>query len=234
MIALATAFMGSVSVIGSLIDRELRFSDQCAHLWARMLLALGFTKVRARGLERIPKNGCCVFVGNHLSLLDTPVVIAYVPRRIRFLVNARYVKIPFLGTHLRCTGHFSVEPTNIRASLKNMSDAAHTITKKNLSVLLFPEGSRTRGEVQEFKEGAAYIAIKAGAPIVPFALWGTRELLPIGSLGVRGGTVDLVFGEPISTEHLTIRDRERLTHHMRENVLSLLSTIRPGSDQKPI
>lgn len=165
--------------------------------------------------------------------MDTPVVLASVPVRFLFLVHAKYVRWPFLGTHLRRSGHFSVEEDNVRGSLKSMTAAAAAVRARGLSILLFPEGSRAAGDMGQFKEGAAYIAIKAGVPVVPFALSGTRAILPIGSIHVRGGPVELVFGEPIPTEGLTLKDCGRLTKLMRERISELLAGMenQPGASR---
>jgi 1-acyl-sn-glycerol-3-phosphate acyltransferase len=109
--------------------------------------------------------------------------------------------------------------------LKIMTEAAKRIHERGLSVLLFPEGSRARGEMMEFKEGAAYIAIKSQTPIIPFALRGTREVLPVGSFHLRGLPVDFLIGPPIPVEGMTLKDRERLTALMRERVVELLGSI---------
>jgi len=217
----STIICGSVSVAVSYLDRSCRWPDRIAHLWARLLLRLAGARVRVRGLEQIDLSRGYVFVGNHLSLFDTPVVIAHVPVRFRFLVSAKYVRKPFLGTHLRRTGHFSVEPEDVRESLRIMTRAASALRENGPSILVFPEGSRAAGEMSEFKGGAAYIAIKAGAPVVPFAIAGTREVLPINSLHVKGGPVELVFGEPIPTSHYTLRDRDRLNKEMFAAVAAL-------------
>lgn len=222
-IVLLTVVMGSLSVLVSLFDRSNRWTDRIARLWARLLLAIAGVQVRVSGAAPIPRRGPFVFAGNHRSLIDTPVVLAHVPVRILFLVNAKYVRIPFLGTHLRRTGHFSVEPDDVRASMKAMTEAARAIEQRGVSILLFPEGSRSPGPMAEFKDGAAYIAIKAGVPVIPFALRGTREVLPIGSIEVRGGTVDLVFGEPIPTAGYRLKDRARLTQVIFDRVSELLA-----------
>lgn len=223
LIVLLTMTMGSLSLAVSLVDRRNRWTDRIARWWARLLLQVASVKVRVSGAEKIPREGRFVFAGNHRSLIDTPVVLAHVPVRFLFLVNAKYVRIPFLGTHLRRTGHFSVEPDDVRASMKAMTEAARAIGERGVSILLFPEGSRSPGPMREFKDGVAYIAIKAGVPVIPFALRGTREVLPIGSIEVRGGTVDLVFGEPISTEGYRLKDRARLTQVIFERVSGLLA-----------
>ena len=98
----------------------------------------------------------------------------------RFMAKKGLFKIPFLGTHLQRAGHIPVPREDPRASIRALSQAAKIINERHISVLIFPEGGRSEnGELQEFKEGAAYIAIKAGIPVVPVALCGTRAILPM-------------------------------------------------------
>lgn len=223
LIVAATIVMGTLSVAVSFVDAGGRRQHVISRAWARMLLLLGGVRVRLHGLEKLDSSGHYVFVGNHLSLYDTPVVLASIPFQFLFLVSARYVRLPFLGTHLRRSGHFSVDSDDMRASLKVMTAAAKRIEERGLSVLIFPEGRRSPdGLMHEFKEGAAYIAIKAQAPIVPFALRGTRAILPVGSRHVRGGWVDFIVGEPIETKDMALKDRELLTALARERVTQLL------------
>ena len=227
LILLSTIVMGTISVAVSFIDPAGRKQHTISRNWARQLLFIAGITVRIRGLENLDSRGNYVFAGNHLSLFDTPVVLAVIPRQFLFLVNSKYVKLPFLGTHLRRSGHFSVDTSDTRASLKVMTEAARRINEKGLSILLFPEGRRSQnGALQDFKEGAAYIAIKAQAPVIPFALRGTREALPVGSLDLRGVPVDFVIGEPISTEGLTLKDREEFTALLRERISALMEEAR--------
>ncbi|MCW5976533.1 MAG: 1-acyl-sn-glycerol-3-phosphate acyltransferase [Bryobacteraceae bacterium] len=223
---LATVVMGTISVAASFFDREGRFTDRVARRWARMLLAIGRVRVRVRGAEHLQPGCRYVLAGNHLSLMDTPVVLANVPIRFLFLVNEKYVRIPFLGTHLRRTGHFSVNmEEDVRASLRSMTEAAAAVRQRGVSILLFPEGTRATGPMGEFKEGAVYIAIKAGVPLVPFAICGTREVLPVGSIQVRGGDVDLVFGEPMSTDGHALKDRSKLNRMLYDRVAALRAEL---------
>ncbi|MBM3739156.1 MAG: 1-acyl-sn-glycerol-3-phosphate acyltransferase [Acidobacteria bacterium] len=226
LIILATILMAVLSVASSFFDPDGRKQHAISRAWAKLLLWLAGAKVRVRGMEHIDPARNYVFVGNHLSLFDTPLVLANIPQQFLFLVAARYVKIPFLGTHLRRHGHFSVDASDVRGSLKVMTEAARCIREEGLSILMFPEGSRARGEMGEFKEGAAYIAIKSGVPVVPFAIRGTREMLPVGSVHVRGVPLDFVIGEPVPTADLSLKDREQLTALMREKIASLLGSLR--------
>jgi 1-acyl-sn-glycerol-3-phosphate acyltransferase len=225
VIIVSTVLFGSVSVLTSFFDPDGSKQHAIASSWARWLLTIAGAKVRVRGLEHLKPGENYVFVGNHLSLYDTPVVLGHIPRQFLFLVNIKYVKLPFLGTHLRRAGHFGVDSNDMRASMKVMTEAARSLHDKGLSLLLFPEGMRARGELQEFKDGAAYIAIKSGVSVVPFALKGTREVLPINSIHVKGGPVEFLLGEPIPMAGYTIKDREQVTAAMRVGVSALLEQL---------
>jgi len=222
IIIVATIFMGAISLIVSLFDSSGRLQHQISRVWSRMLLRVSGVKMRIEGLERIDLAGTYVFVANHRSLMDTPVVLAHIPLQFRFLAKKGLFLIPILGTHLRRAGHLPVVRDNPRASLKSMSDAARIIRERGISVLLFPEGGRGIDELQEFKEGAAYIAIKSGVPAVPVAMLGTREILPMGSMQIMSGEVKLIFGDPIPTANLTLKDRTELTSVLRERVAGLI------------
>jgi 1-acyl-sn-glycerol-3-phosphate acyltransferase len=226
VIIVSTVIFGAVSVTVSFFERGGSATDWIARTWAHWLLIVAGVSVRIRGLENISPDGNYVFVGNHLSLYDTPVVLTHVPNRFLFLVNSKYVQLPFLGTHLQRTGHFSIDLDDARGSLKVLTQAAKAMRERHLSILLFPEGSRARDEMGEFKEGAAYMAIKTGVPVIPFAIWGTREVLPIGSHHVSGGVVDLVFGEPIPTADYTTRQRSEFNELLRSTVARMVEDVR--------
>src|SRR5882672_5769023 len=223
IIILATILMGSVSLLASLFDSAGRIQHQISRIWSRMLLAVSGVKMRVEGLDKIDADAAYVFVANHRSLMDTPVVLAHIPLQFRFLAKKGLFLIPILGTHLRRAGHLQVVRDDPRASLRSMSDAARIIRERGISVLLFPEGGRSKDGFREFKEGAAYIAIKAGVPAVPIAMEGTREVLPMGSMQIMSGIVRLRVGDPIPTARLTLKDRTILTQKLREKVAELLS-----------
>ena len=192
------------------------------------MLAVSGVRMEIEGLDKIDKHGAYVFVANHRSLMDTPVVLAHIPLQFRFLAKKGLFLIPILGTHLRRAGHLPVVKGDPRASLKSMSDAARIIRERGVSVLLFPEGGRSADDkLQEFREGAAYIAIKAGVPAVPIAMTGTREVLKMGSMQIMSGVVKLRIGDPIETSQLTLKDRTTLIHTLRDKVAELLTDSIP-------
>jgi 1-acyl-sn-glycerol-3-phosphate acyltransferase len=221
LIVLATIVMGIASLVTSLFDPTGRAQHGVARRWARMLLRIGGVRVRVEGLERISPDASYVFVSNHLSYMDTPLVIAHIPVQFRFLAKKGLFKVPFIGYHLKRAGHIPVPRGDARASLRTLAESARIVRERGVSVLVFPEGGRAPGAMRDFKEGAAYIAIKAGAPVVPLGIAGTRRVLPMDSLLVRGGDVRLRIGEPIPTAGLAIHDHRRLTQDLYQRVLEL-------------
>lgn len=223
LIILATILYGSASIAVSVSDPDGEKQAGVARAWARMLLRIGGARVIPTGLEKLQPDTNYVFAANHSSYMDTPVILASIPARFRFLANDYLFRIPFLGTHLTRAGHIPVVQGNARESIKAMNEAGKTIRARGISVLVFPEGGRTTGGLQEFREGAAFIAIKAGVSIVPVGLKGTMELLPRHSCHVKPGTVELRIGEPIPTEGLTIKDRAQLNAKLHERMVELLA-----------
>ncbi|MEX2260998.1 MAG: lysophospholipid acyltransferase family protein [Bryobacteraceae bacterium] len=219
---MATIVMGSLSVLSSFFDSDGHIQEKVARAWSRFLLFVSGVRVDVQGLEQLDLSANYVFVANHLSLMDTPVVLASVPVRFLFIAAEKYFRIPFLGTHLRRGGHLPVNILDPRGALKVMTEAARLIRERNLSIVLFPEGTRARGPMGEFKEGAAYIGIKSGIPVVPMAILGTRDILPAGSLHLRAGRAQLRIGEPLPTGNLTLKDRAQLTSALRARVCELL------------
>lgn len=216
-IVLATIVFGTISLIVSFFDETGAVQIRVARAWARTLLAVSGVKVRVEGLEQIEPEGSYVFISNHLSYMDTPVALAHIPVQFRFLAKRGLFQIPFLGQHLSRAGHIPVPREDPRAAVKVMQTAAETIQRKKISMLIFPEGGRSHdGALQGFKEGGAYIAIRAGVPVVPVVMIGTREVLPFGSGLVRPGRVVLRVLKPISTVELALKDRTVLTERLRE------------------
>ena len=229
LIILSTIFMGSVSLITSLFDATGRAQHSVARAWARMLLTISGARVRVEGIGQIDPDAPYVIAANHLSYMDTPVVLAHIPLQFRFLAKEGLFGIPFLGHHLRRAGHIPVPQDDVRAAVKTLNDAGRIVRERAISILVFPEGGRSPDEMRPFKDGAAYIAIRAGVPIVPVALVGTRSILRMGSINVRSGDVTIRVGTPIPTANLKIHDRAELTAQVRAEVVRMLGDTDPSA-----
>jgi 1-acyl-sn-glycerol-3-phosphate acyltransferase len=221
---LSTFLCGCVSIPLALIDKTGDSSMRVGRVWARSLLWIAGVRVTVEGLEKIDLNRNYLFCSNHLSYMDTPVVMSNIPAQFRFLAKKGLFQIPFLGTHLSQAGHIPVPLEDPRAAVKTMTTAAAVIQKRGISMLIFPEGGRSDGVLQPFKEGGAFIAIKAGVPLLPIALIGTREVMAMGSPVFHPfRRVTLRIGDPIPTDGLTTRDRGQLTEAVREQIAAMLA-----------
>jgi 1-acyl-sn-glycerol-3-phosphate acyltransferase len=218
-----TVAMGIFSLAASLLGAHENTLHHIAQIWSKILLKLSFIRTEVIGIEKLDPKRAYVLVANHQSYMDTPVIAANLPIQFRFFAKLGLFSIPLLGTHLGRAGHFPVDRGNPRASLKSMSDGAKAVAERNVSVLVFPEGGRSLDRLQEFKEGAAYIAIKAGVPAVPVALLGTREILRMHTRRVRPGLAKLIICDPIETSGMTIKDRDRLTALLHEKIAEALN-----------
>jgi 1-acyl-sn-glycerol-3-phosphate acyltransferase len=223
LIILSTMVCATISVTASFFEKDGATQTAMARLWARSLLKIAGVSVTIEGLEKIKPGKSYVFVANHLSYMDTPVVLGNIPVQFRFMAKSGLFQIPFLGTHLARAGHIPVPLEDPRAAIKTLTRGAKVIRTLGVSLWIFPEGGRSiTGVLQPFKEGAAYVAIKAGVEIVPLALIGTRKVLAMGSATFHRGAVILRVGDPMPTEGRALRDRHELTEAAREQIVAML------------
>ncbi|MCK8497285.1 MULTISPECIES: lysophospholipid acyltransferase family protein [Myxococcus] len=215
----ASSAISALSVAGA--HRE---ADKLLNLWAQGVLASAGVRHEAVGLEHIPTEGHVVFVCNHQSHYDAPLGLAYLEKHTRFVAKAELFKIPVFGSALRLAGNIPVVRSGSSQDRARLEEAV-TALRERVSVLFYAEGTRSEdGRLRPFKKGAATLAIQAGVPVVPMAVSGTRLILPKGGRAVRWGQrVALAVGAPITTQGLTIQDREALTRQLEDAVAQLYS-----------
>lgn len=215
LIYLLTIFWGTLSLIASLADSSGHAQHACAKWWSRCLLAVCGVRIRVRGAEHLDASRTYVFAGNHQSYLDIPVVFACLPANFRIMAKKSLFYIPFLGWHLRRSGHMPVVRGNPMRAARSLLEAASHV-RRGTPVFIFPEGGRSHdGAFQEFKPGTFLLAIKSGAPVVPVTINGTRAVLPMHSWHVRPGCVELILHAPIETEGMKSDAAEALAKEVR-------------------
>ena len=214
--------MGAISMIASIWDRTGFTQHGVARAWARILLRLGFVHCRVTGVEKLDPSRGYVLVSNHASYFDTPAILSTIPLQFRFFAKRGLFSIPLLGGHLRRAGHLPVIRDDPRSSLKTMAEGARIVSERGVSLLLFPEGGRTPKQMRPFREGAAYIAIKAGVPAVPIALLNTRNILPMHSMFVHSGNIEVVVGDPVETAGMSLKDRGALNQLLQDRVSAMV------------
>ncbi len=227
-VVLATIIYGIISLLYAPFDRTGERMLRLARTWARTLIWISGVKVQIEGLENLALGSNYVFISNHLSYTDTPVILASIPVQFRFLAKKGLFSIPLLGHHLKQAGHIAVPLDDPRGSIRTLQLAAEAVQQKKISLLIFPEGGRSEDSIlQEFKDGAAYIAIRAGVPIVPIALIGTDRLLPFGGGLVMPGEVTLRILPPIPTLAMKPKDRTLLTEQLHELIRQQVQQATP-------
>ena len=212
-----TAIMGSISVASSLIDRSGRIQHACARLWARLILWTSRIRVRVVGSEKIRPGVPLVLCVNHQSHMDIPIILAALPFQFRFAAKKQLFRYPFLGWHLRRSGHVPIDRENPLAAVKSLRDAADTI-RRGLPVLIFPEGGTSRdGSIKAFKGGGFMLATKSDAQVVPLTIRGSRAVLVPNTYHVRSGSVEVVVGDPVPS---TGASPAELAKRVREEVVT--------------
>jgi 1-acyl-sn-glycerol-3-phosphate acyltransferase len=222
---LSTGIFGSLALFASLFDKPGRLQHSIARIWARACVFFSGAKLQVIGLENIPAE-TAVFASNHTSYMDTPVVFASLPFQFRILAKKELWTLPFIGWYLDRSGQIPIDTANPRTTLSSFAAGVKTL-RNGLSVFVFPEGGRTpHGNLQTFLNGAAFLAIRGQVPLVPIALVGVRDLLPMHTRhfypSPSGAPLKLVFGEPIQTKHHHLRESEALTAELREAIDKLI------------
>jgi 1-acyl-sn-glycerol-3-phosphate acyltransferase len=221
LIWIYTIILGCISLLASFFDRSGEIQHGFARLWSRIILGTIGAKVQIEGLERIDTSRAQVYVVNHLSALDIPVLYAYLPFQFRILAKKELFSYPFMGWHLRRSGQIPVVLENPKASVRSLNLAVAAI-KSGKSLVIFPEGGRSPdGQLKSFMGGAFYAGIKAQVDIVPIALVGTYEMLKMNTWHIRPGPVQMIVGEPIHTAGMSPRDIGKTTQRAREAIAEL-------------
>jgi 1-acyl-sn-glycerol-3-phosphate acyltransferase len=198
VIAIYTIVLGGLSLGSSLVEPRGYFAHGCARLWSWLILVTTGVRVDVIGLERLEPGRTYVFAANHQSIYDIPVIFASLPYQLRIIAKESLGRFPFLGWHLRRTGHMLVDRK--RPDRAGILSWARALPSKGLSLIVFPEGTRSRdGRLGPFKAGGFLLALQAGLPIVPLSVVGSRHVMRKGRLTTCPGEVTLIVHEPITT-----------------------------------
>jgi 1-acyl-sn-glycerol-3-phosphate acyltransferase len=181
---------------------------------------LSGVRVETKGLERFDPNLTYIYMCNHTSNLDPPIVVPLIPRRSSVLVKKELFRVPVLGRAMRLGDLVPVDRANREAAIASVERAA-AVMNKGLNMTIFPEGTRSYdGKLLPFKKGPFYLAMETGVPIIPMTIVGSHELWPKGHFGITKGTVTVVFHEPVDPRRFN--DRDALMAAVRAQIESAL------------
>lgn len=210
LIFLYTIAFGSASLAASFNDPVGERQHRWARIWSRWILSTAMCPVRVVGLDRVDASHAAVYAVNHISAFDIPVLYANLPFQFRILAKQRLFRYPFVGGHLKRSGQFPVDQSNARASIRSLGRAIESL-RSGMPLVIFPEGGRAAdGHIMPFMSGAFYASIKAQVPVVPMAIVGTFEALPMNTFHIQPRELLLLVGDPISPSGYTIRDMDAL------------------------
>ena len=186
-----------------------------ARIWAKFILFVSGIKVQVEGLTNIDPSKSYIYMSNHRSNFDIPVLLGCLPIQFRWLAKAELFKIPIFGRAMSGAGYVKIDRSNRVSAFKSINQVAAKM-KNSVSVMIFPEGTRSEdGDVKPFKKGGFVMAVDTGAPIVPVILRGTRSIMAKGSWRINPGDVTLSIEKPIDTTGYTRDTKEDLIKIVR-------------------
>jgi 1-acyl-sn-glycerol-3-phosphate acyltransferase len=211
LIWLYTLLMGPFGMAAGFFDRDGSLMHWFARTWSGLILKTILSPVTVTGLERIDLSKPHVYAVNHASALDIPVLYVHLPFQFRIVFKKELLSYPVVGWHLKQSRQICIDQQDPARSIGSIRAALKGL-KAGLPLVIFPEGGRTRdGEIKPFLPGAFFLAIKAQVDIVPIALVGTYELLPMDTYHIKCRPLEMRVGEPISTTGLTLREMDALS-----------------------
>lgn len=194
------------------------YIHSCAILWGRVCLKLAGLRLQIHGQQNIPAEGPAIYVSNHQSNFDIPILYAGLPIQFRWMAKQELFRVPFFGLAMKRCGYIPIDRSDRRKAMHSLNEAAQKINA-GTSVIIFPEGTRTAdGQVQEFKKGALIIAAKAQVPVIPVTITGSYQVQPKGSWLVKKKPLKLTIFPAIATDNLKVSDVEELTRTIHRQI----------------
>jgi 1-acyl-sn-glycerol-3-phosphate acyltransferase len=216
-----TLVMGVAALPGGLFDRDGRRLHWFSYAWSWLIMKSIFSPVTVTGLEKIDTTKPHVYAANHASALDIPVLYVNLPFQFRIAFKKELLSYPVVGWQLKRSGQICLDQQNPTRSVGAIKSAVKSL-RGGMPLVIFPEGGRTDdGYIKPFLPGAFFLAIKAQVDIVPIALVGTYELLPMNTYHIKCRPLEMRVGEPISTAGLTGRDLQALSQRVQTEIEKL-------------
>ncbi|MBU1713203.1 MAG: 1-acyl-sn-glycerol-3-phosphate acyltransferase [Proteobacteria bacterium] len=214
-IVLVTIFFGLLTIFISFVNRKGDLPHKIAGIWARSILALSPIEVTVKGLSNIDPDKSYIYMSNHQSNYDIPILLGHLPVQFRWLAKVELFRIPLFGYAMKRAGYICIDRSNQKAAFESLKNAAGII-KNGVSVMIFPEGTRSmNGNIGSFKKGGFVLAVESGVPIVPVIIHGTFSIMPKSRMLIKPGKVTLEIQKPIETSGYTKETKDGLMEKIR-------------------
>jgi 1-acyl-sn-glycerol-3-phosphate acyltransferase len=226
-LVVVTVLVAALAILLLPFNRRGRAFHWCARTWAQLVLRITPVRVRTKGLEHLRARETYIYAANHASYYDIPALISVFPDQIRIVFKKELTRLPVFGWAMKLGSYISIDRGDSREALESLEKAAQEI-REGSSVLLFPEGTRTRnGKMQPFKRGAFALAVRSRVPIVPVTVNGSFSILPKKGLKINPGNIEVVLHPPIATNGCSGKEGEmQLLEHVRSVIAS--DYVEPG------
>ena len=190
--------------------------------WAKSLVWIAGIKLTVEGVENVDFRQSYIVLSNHQSHMDIPVLLAAMPNHFTFIAKKELFRIPIFAQAMRGFGILEIDRSNRNRAIATLKDAAQIAKSKNISILAFPEGTRSEdGQLKPFKKGPFMLALDARLPVLPVSISGTFPILPKGKLLIRGGQqVRVTIHPPVIVENASYESREQLMDETYQRVAS--------------
>lgn len=222
-----TLLFSLLALAGGAVGASRGWFDWIHRSWSRLLLRLAGLRVAAEGLDQLTENEPQVIVCNHQSIFDIPVLFATLPVSLRFVAKRELSRIPLFAGAMRKAGHVFIDRGDRAQAIEAMREAGVRMRREGLTLVLFPEGTRSRdGRLRSFKKGAFALAAETRTAIVPVAVHGGARTLPKGGARLEPGTMQLRCGPRIELERGEPVDRDAIRLRSRDAIASMLRAIR--------
>ncbi|MCX7611397.1 MAG: 1-acyl-sn-glycerol-3-phosphate acyltransferase [Ignavibacterium sp.] len=209
LIGIHTIILSIIATFSALVDRSFKSYFFLTKIFSKGILFIAGVKVETINKNKIDNNSTYVFVSNHLSQFDIPVLQSAIPNRIAMIFKKELSRIPIFGWQLVLGPHIMVDRKSPESGMKSIEQAKERMKAKSISVLVFPEGTRSKtGDLLPFKRGAFHLASKIGAPIVPVTIINSEKIMPKGSFKLKRGNVKVIFNDPIDTSNIKSKPDE--------------------------
>ncbi len=216
-----TLILGLLSLLSSVFDRSGRIQHGLARTWSWLIMKTCLSPVKVTGLDKIDTTRPHVYAVNHASALDIPVLYVHLPFQFRIIFKKELLSYPIVGGHLKRSGQVCIDQQNPAASIGSIRSALKSL-KGGMPLVVFPEGGRTEdGQIKPFLPGAFFLAIKAGVDIVPIALRGMYQLLPMNTYHIKPRPLEMRVGPPISTAGRSLRQLDQVAQEVEAAVRRL-------------
>lgn len=196
-ISLYCIFIAILTIIVSPVDRKGKITHVLSKFFGRGILMIAGVRVDVEGKEALNPDANYIFVSNHQSYFDIPVLMKAIPNNVRFIYRNNLTRIPILGWGMYLGGYIPISRENVREAMKSLKAASKKI-QNGISVVIFPEGTRSHdGKLGEFKRGMFVLAEEAKVPLVPTSIIGSINIMPRNKFKIKSGTVRVIFEKPI-------------------------------------